>query len=236
MHTLKLLEKKELAEGKMAFYFDKPESFNYVPGQYAFFFIGERGLFKKKLVRHFTLITIPEENRLGFATRMRAESDFKNKLNEMPLGSTVGMRGPAGEFTLPSSAGAPVVFLSGGIGVTPCYSMLREAAAAGSARQITLFYSNRNPKSTAFLEELKGLGSDRIKIVATMTDEDLGPAEWDGERGRISSELIKKYVGPWQETVYYTSGPPEMVRAIQKMLSEMGIPSAQIKIETFTGY
>ena len=202
MHTLKLLEKKELAEGTMAFYFDKPEGFSYVPGQYAFFFIGEKGLFKKKLVRHFTLITIPEEDRLGFATRMRAESDFKTKLNAMPLGSTLSMRGPAGEFTLPASAGAPVVFLSGGIGVTPCYSMLKEAAATGSARQLTLFYSNRNPKSTAFLEELKGLESAQIKIVATMTDAGLRPAEWDGEPGRTSPELIKKHVGPWSEAVY----------------------------------
>jgi len=236
MHTLKLLEKKELAEGTMAFYFSKPVGFSYLPGQYVFFFIGEKGLFKKKLVRHFTLITIPKEDRLGFATRMRAESDFKNKLKEMPLGSTVGMRGPSGEFTLPSSAGAPLVFLSGGIGITPFYSMLKYAAAIGSAHQITLFYFNRNPQSTAFLDELKSLESDKRKIVTTMTDEDLDLAQWNGERGRVTPELIKKYVASWPAAVYYTSGPPEMVRALKKILTEMGIPSSQIKVESFTGY
>ncbi|PJA86716.1 MAG: oxidoreductase [Candidatus Moranbacteria bacterium CG_4_9_14_3_um_filter_42_9] len=236
MHTLKLLEKKELAEGTMAFYFGKPASFSYLPGQYAFFSIGEKGLFKKKLVRHFTLITIPSEDRLGFATRMRAESDFKNKLKAMPIGSPVDISEPLGSFILPESAGAPLVFLAGGIGITPGYSMLQSAAAAGSAQEITLFYSNRNPKATAFLAELKGLASDKIKIVATMTDDGLSLAEWDGERGRISPELIKKYVASWPEALYYMSGPLEMVKAMKKMLTEMGIKSAQIKIETFTGY
>jgi len=236
MYTLKLLEKKELAEGTMAFYFEKPEGFSYLPGQYAFFSIGEKGLFKKKLVRHFTLITIPEENRLGFATRMRAASDFKNKLKKMPIGSPVDLSEPLGNFTLPSSSDAPLVFLAGGIGITPGYSMLQSAAASGSAHRITLFYSNRNPKSTAFLEELKGLASDKIKIVATMTDDGLAQAEWDGERGRVSPELIKKYVADWPEALYYTSGPLEMVKTMKKMLTDMGIPSARIKVETFTGY
>jgi ferredoxin-NADP reductase len=236
MPTLKLLEKKELAEGTTAFYFEKPEDFDYTPGQYAFFTLGEKGWFKKKLVRHFTLITIPEEMRLGFATRMREGSDFKNKIKELPLGSPVEVSAPLGNFTLPEQPGAPLVILAGGIGITPGYSMLKHAAATGSEHKITLFYSNRNPKSTAFLAELKNLESDKIKIVATMTDEGLGATEWDGERGRVSPELIKKYVASWKKAAYYTSGPLEMVKAMKKMLTEMGILSSRIKIETFTGY
>lgn len=236
MYATKLIEKVSVAQGTTVFYFEKPQNFRYLPGQYAYFYLKSEGFFKRKLTRHFSLITTPFEEKIGFATRMRPESDFKNKLNELPIGGEVEMDGAYGDFVLPKNIANPLIFLAGGIGITPFYAMIKEVTSKKTGARITLFYSNREPGSAAFLDELKKLENEDYKLVATMSDANLTSEEWSGERGRITPELIKKHAPSWKESVYYIAGPSKMIQAMQEMLKLMTIPSSQVKSETFVGY
>src|SRR5260221_7207357 len=75
----------------------------------------------------FSIVSAPHENELMVATRMR-DTAFKRVLKAMPADGRVGLRGPAGMFTLDGADGRPAVFLAGGIGITPFVSMSRQAA------------------------------------------------------------------------------------------------------------
>jgi ferredoxin-NADP reductase len=73
-------------------------------------------------------------------------SAFKRSLAEAPLGTPVSIFGPVGNFTLPVAATASVVFIAGGIGITPFRSMVLDAVRRRPHR-ITLIYSNRIPSA-----------------------------------------------------------------------------------------
>src|SRR4029077_12121735 len=123
-----------VAEGTMAFHFAKPAGFKFTAGQSMnVSLIDPPQTDGKGNSRTFSIVSAPHENELAIATRMR-DTAFKRVLKAMPAGGRVGLRGPAGLFTLEPADSRPAVFLAGGIGVTPFVSILREAAHSGLAR------------------------------------------------------------------------------------------------------
>lgn len=233
----KLLRKEEVAQGTLAFYLEKPAGFHFTAGQHAYVsFPKEGGFFSKPLQRIFSFVSAPEDGELGFATRLREESEYKRKLKACAVGQEMQIDGPYGEMVLPGDAATPVTILAGGIGITPFFSMIKHATMAATGHPISLFYSNRNRESTAFLKDLedfKKINSD-FQLVATMTDGNI--ADWNGEKGYIDTGMIKKYNPQWEQAHYYTAGPFAMVKAMKEIVEGMGIPSRNIHLETFTGY
>jgi ferredoxin-NADP reductase len=165
------------------------------------------------------------------------DTAFKRVLKTMPSGTEVSIAGPFGSFTLREKSRA-AVFLAGGIGITPFRSMLLQAAREKPPRRLFLFYSNRRPEDAPFLEELLLLEAktDGIRIVGTMTDMQKSRRPWQGEIGYINREMLAKYVGDLAVPIYYSAGPPGLVAAMRKMLSEAGINEDDIVTEEFDGY
>jgi ferredoxin-NADP reductase len=123
----KLLSRVEVAEGTMAFHFEKPSQFDFKPGQSA-----DVTLFNppetdsEGNTRTFSIASSPFENQLMFATRMR-DTAFKRSLKKVPLGTNAKIDLPMGSFTLLKNSAKPAVFLSGGIGIRPFLSIVRQA-------------------------------------------------------------------------------------------------------------
>ncbi len=232
----KIKNKQEIAQDTLLVEFDvSPERVNFKPGQYFYVnlinpaYMDERGA-----SRHFTMVNSPvESDTLSFATRIR-ESAFKKSIQELPIGAQVDVGPIEGEFTLPQDPSKPLVFLTGGIGITPFISMLKYIQDEKLGYQIILIYSNKDQKSAAFLPELEKIAKDNpnIKLVLTMTEDE----NWTGEKGRIDEHLIKKYVKDLNNYTYLVSGPPTMVEDISKALQKAGVDKGQIKKENFNGY
>jgi ferredoxin-NADP reductase len=141
--TPTLLSRKEIAEGTMAFHFSKPQGFVVKAGQSVdLTLIEPPETDAEGNTRAFSLTSSPQEPELIIATRMR-DTAFKRVLKSMHLGNRVKMDGPMGSFTLHKNASKPAVFLTGGIGITPFFSMAKSAAAEKLPHEIYLFYSNR---------------------------------------------------------------------------------------------
>jgi ferredoxin-NADP reductase len=47
---------------------------------------------------------------------------------------------------------------------------------------------------------------------------------------------VKKEIPDHLERVFYTCGPPEMIKAMEKLLKDLNLPREQIKREIFSGY
>jgi ferredoxin-NADP reductase len=234
----KLKRRQEIAEGTMAFHFEKPAGWAFKPGQYIdMTLLDPPESDSEGNIRSFSIASAPQEDTLMVATRMR-DTAFKRVLKTMPLGTQVKVEGPLGSFTLHSNASRPAVFLSGGIGITPFRSILVNAARTGLENRIVLFYSNRRPEDSAFLQELQEIGDENkdYQIIGVMTEMEKSTRPWNGEIGLIDKAMLGRFVPDIAAPIYYTAGPPAMVAAMKKTLANAGVNEDDVRSEDFAGY
>ena len=234
----KLRERRELAEGTMAFHFEKPAGFAYKAGQAIDVVLpGDPGADEQSVRHAFSIVAAPFEDELVIATRMR-DSVYKRALKSLPVGASVGIEGPFGTLTLHRDRTRDAVFIAGGIGITPFMSILRQAAKDGFAQRISLLYSNRRPEDAAFLAELQQLdrANDRFRLVATMTEMAKSALAWYGETRLADAGLLQAATRGLAAPIHYLAGPPAMVAGMRKMMNTAGIDDDDIRSEDFYGY
>ncbi len=233
-----LIKREEVAENTLAFYLQRPSDFNYRAGQFVDMTLtNPRENDAAGSTRTFTLASSPYENHLMIATRIR-DSAFKRNLRNAPLKSEFVLEGPMGSFTLHTNAAKPAVFLAGGIGITPFYSMVRQASQDRLSHRLFLFYSNRRPEDAPFMGMLyeQEKANPNFKFVPTMTQIEKSHWKWNGETGTINKEMLVKYVRNLVDPIYYIAGPPRMVAAMSQMLITAGVNEDDIRSEDFGGY
>jgi ferredoxin-NADP reductase len=234
----RLKQREQIAEGTMAFYFEKPSGFVFKAGQYAkLTLIDPPESDAEGNVRSFSLASSPLDGHLLFATRMR-DTAFKRVLRNKQLDTEVQVDGPMGSFTLHNDEARPAVFLTGGIGITPFFSMIRFATAEKLRQKLYLFYSNGRPEDAAFMKDLEVLETQNpnFRFVPTMTQMDKSHETWKGETGSITRELLVKHLPHLDGPIYYAAGPPAMVKSMREMLRAAGVDQHNIRSEGFAGY
>ena len=237
-YKIKLKRRSEVASGTMAFHFEKPAGFTFEPGQCGDFTLQnppQNDAEGNK--RSFSLASAPYEDDLFITTRMR-DTAFKRSLQQIDLGTELELEAPWGELTLHDDARIPAVFLTGGIGITPVRSIVLQAAHDKLAHPLFAFYSNRTPNDAVFLEELTAAqeSNPNFTLIATMTEVENSQMKWNGETGYITEAMLKKHLPDLSRPIYYLSGPPEMVTAMQKLLKKADVKEANIRAEEFSGY
>ncbi len=237
-HTAVFTKREEIAEGTMAFHFAKPADFQFRAGQSIdLTLLNPPETDAEGNTRAFSLASAPFDPDLMIATRMR-DTAFKRVLRKTPAGLELKIDGPSGSFVLHRRAERPAVFLAGGIGITPFLSIIREAAHDKAPHQIYLFYSNRRPEDAAFLDGLTEAAkqNSNFHLIATMTEMGKSHREWKGETGFINKEMLAKHLPTLEGPIYYLAGPPAMVAAMRRMLTEAGVDEDDIRTEEFSGY
>jgi ferredoxin-NADP reductase len=233
-----LISKETVAEGTMAFHFKKPEGFVWKAGQSIdLTLVNPPETDTEGNTRAYSIAAAPYEKDIMIATRMR-DTAFKRVLKNADPGISVEIAGPFGSFTLHQKESRPAIMLVGGIGITPFYSMIKDATENKLPHKIYLFYSNRRPEDATFLQQLKDLKNknDNFTFIPTMTDIEKSAVLWSGEQGYVTKEMIEKYVPDRNDAVYYSAGPQSMVTAMRQILNGMGVSDDDIKTEEFTGY
>ena len=235
---LKLLGSEEIADGTRAFHLERPQGFEYVSGQTIdLTLIDPTEMDAEGPVRTFSLVSAPHEHDLMFATRMR-DTAFKRTIGSASPNTELAWDGPYGSFTLHKNASKPAVFLTGGIGITPFFSMVKSAIHLRLPHQIYLLHSNHRPEDSPFIDELTALGQSdpNFQYIPTMTDLEKSAVKWEGEKGVIDKDMLERHVGDLKTPIYYIAGPPGMVTAMRKMLVDAGIDEDNIRFEEFPGY
>ncbi|MFC3325053.1 ferredoxin--NADP reductase [Mesorhizobium cantuariense] len=234
--------KRQIAEGTWAFAFERPDGFHFKAGQHVrMTLINPPETDREGDSRFFSLASTPQEPDLVIAMRMR-DTAFKRVLGRMQIGTKVLVQMlldvPHGAFALHDDPSRPAVFLVGGIGIVPAFSMIKDAVETKLPHRLFLFYSNRRPGDAAYLEELQKLAEQNpsFKLIATMTEAEKSARSWIGETGRITHSMLGRYVDDPLLPVYYISGLPEMVSAMKAMLGGSEVGEASIQVEEFTGF
>ncbi len=234
--------KRQIAEDTYSFIFEKPKEFKFRAGQHVrMTLINPPETDKEGDSRFFSMASTPAEKDLVIAMRMR-DTAFKRVIKNLKIGEKVKIQmrldNPHGSFTLHEDASKPAVFIIGGIGIVPAFSMIKDAIERKLHHKMFLFYSNRRPEDAPFLEELQNIAkqNSNFKLIATMTDAKKSAMSWKGETGKINLSLIRKYVKDLETPVYYISGLSDMVSAMKTMVTNAGVNEDNIYAEEFTGF
>jgi glycine betaine catabolism B len=203
---------------------------DFKPGQYM---MVELDTGDDENIHPLSIASSPTEEFLLFSTK-NSESSFKRKFSALKVEDKVKIKGPMGIFVLKEDA-KNIVFLSGGIGVTPFRGMIKYGTDKKLQVKMTLLYSNRAPDEICYKDEWASMENQNpnLKVVNTITDE---TPEWNGKKGRISEEMIKEHCNDFENTLFYICGPPGMVDGLSQLLKSMNIPQQNIKVEKFAGY
>ena len=222
-----LISSNEVVPGVNKFRFTKAPDFSYEAGQYIMAKMGTA------LFRFFSISSSPTETGyIEFTTRMTG-SDYKNALDQLKAGDTIHISGPFGRFTYKPEY-KKIVFLSGGIGITPIRSIMKYVSDKKIDTDIVLLYGNKNEEGIVFKKDLDEISIGKnMKVIHVLSDP--GPA-WTGYRGYITKDIIAKEVPDYLERQFYNVGPPGMVAALTKTLEDMNIPKENIILENFAGY
>lgn len=237
-YTLTLKETRDVAVGTRLFVFNKPAGYEFKAGQYVALMVPKVAgieIDARGLTRSFSIASAPYEGDLYFAMR-QGESTFKKTFWQFKLGDTVIITKPVGFFVLPAEEKTcPIVFLAGGIGITPVRSILKQAEYEKSQRSFTLFYSNRFIEDAAFYEEIKNVALANFHLVTALSQSKEPCVLENEERGYICEPILKKYLKDIPDCLYYIVGSPQFSEAIEKMLIDFGVPKEQRHMDPFTG-
>lgn len=236
--AVKLKSREEVAEGTMAFRFERPANWSFKAGQSVdMTLLNPPVTDSEGNTRAFSIASAPHEDTLIVATRMR-DTAFKRTLKSLPLGSEVKIDGPFGNLTLHNNAAKTAVLFAGGIGITPFRSMVFRTARERLPHRIYLFFSNRRPEDAPFLEELRALEKENpnYKLIATMTQMEKSKRAWNGETGLINEKMLSKYLKDAASPIYYIAGPPGMVKGLREVLNKQGVDDDDVRTEEFSGY
>ncbi len=238
LYQVKLKKMEEVAEGTMAFYFEKPAALNFKPGQSVdLTLLNPPETDAEGNIRTFSIASAPAEEYLMFATRMR-DTAFKRVLKNMPLGTEITMEGPSGDFTLHADSSRPAVLLAGGIGITPFRSMILNAPTSRHAHRILLLYSNRRPEDAPFVNEFEAVAAKNknFRFIGTMTQMEKSKFNWTGRTGLIDKQMLSECLSALKDAICYVAGPPTMVAAIGHALTVAGVSKDSIRSDEFSGY
>lgn len=248
-----LVKKEQLTKTVWEFWFGGERLPNWQAGQYMEWILPHSNPDKRGTRRFFTLASSPTEKELMIATKIiEPASTFKVALKNLNIGDSIIARGVDGDFVLPKSQQEKLVFIAGGIGITPFRSMIKYLLDTGEKRDIVLLYSNKDSSDVAFSElfnEAKKIGvktinyftsgspiSNSIRVEDDSVTSAKGKNTEDIVYGFITAEEIQIKVLNWQERTFYISGPEPMVEAYEKMLNSIGVKRRQIKTDYFPGY
>ena len=155
--------------------------------------------------------------------------DFIN--DELKVGDEItGMMGCGQFYYEPLRDAQHVVALAGGIGITPFASMAKQIAAGGLDMDLTILYGSVASDDILMREELDALDAacEKVHVVHVLSGEEEG---WQGERGFLSADLIRKYSA--EDTTYFVCGPQVMYTFLREELKKLDPPQRRLRFEVF---
>jgi glycine betaine catabolism B len=206
--------------------FEHPDSYEFESGQW---FRLTLQTSDGPVTETFSHSSAPSDPYLELTTRMSG-SPFKQALAGLAPGDRAGIVGPGGRLLVADDV-ARVVFLVGGVGITPVRSILREAAVRGRRfDDALLLYGNRDETCVPFLGEFEKMEGIGVRVVVAYERPPLG---WSGETGFIAAETVRRHMDVDDGRPFVVAGPPAMVSAMEAVLDNLDVPAGRRIVERF---
>jgi len=233
MNTEVTFDHKELEAADISTFYFKPLSkFEYTAGQFIELEVPHKKPDNRGIKRWFSLSSSPTDELLTITTKQSKleGSTFKKALFKLEPGSSLNIRGPMGDFVLPKMIQTPLIFVAGGIGITPVHSIAKWLMSTNESRPVKLLYGVKSENDIIFQDTFK-----KASIHTTILVNEPSPA-WGGERGSLSAELIIGLSKPTENNLIYLSGPDIFMRKLERDLTLAGIRQDHLVLDFFHNY
>lgn len=188
-------------------------------------------------VRHtrtFSIASAPSEERL---LRITVKANPKGKVSKHLVhdarpGELVVLGEPQGDFVLPNPAPRKVLLVSGGSGITPCMSILRDILSRELRVDVVFLHFARTYVDVPFREELAAIDGreTNVRVVLSLTRETPRGAD---ASGRFSPEVIARLVPDAAEREIYVCGPGTLIDDVTKRFAAH-VEHGRLHSERFT--
>ncbi|MDK1396504.1 NO-inducible flavohemoprotein [Pseudomonas protegens] len=228
----RLVQKVEESAEITSFYFeplDQGPILAAEPGQYIGLqlFIGG-----EEIRRNYSLSALSNQGQYRISVKRETGGVASNYLHDQcPVGTSVMLFPPAGEFTLAASD-KPLVLISGGVGITPTLPMLE--AALATERSVHFIHCARNGQVHAFrnwVDELAQRYPQLKRFYCYAEDDGVSPAA--DKLGMLTREQLAEWLPEQRDLDAYFLGPKGFMAAIKRHLQALGIPEQQSRYEFF---
>ena len=219
-YRVKIIDIIEEAPGTKTFFLEKPSDFIWIEGAHTHIgLIGfdEGELPNKNWVHHMSIMTLPEDNKIGFTTRIQPPcSEFKEKLSELHIGDEVILFKIGSRMSL-RRENKPIVLVSMGVGIATMRPLIHRFLS-DSAQIPLLFNINVNStKEFVFQNELEPLQNSYYKNY------------WINSRSKFYETLDT--VTEQKNPIYYVVGSDEFVKDVIRYLKNKKIDEDHILID-----
>jgi predicted ferric reductase len=172
----------------------------------------------------YSLSAMPQPDLMRIT--VKARGDHSGSLANLKPGTRIVAEGPYGAFT-PSLTGRRVLFIAGGVGITPIRAMFA-ALPKRMSGGITLLYRASHPRDVVFSRELNAIATDRDAALHYLigSREELGYDPLDADHLQQTVPGLHRYEA-------YVCGPTGMTQAAVNALRAAGIPRRRIHHESF---
>jgi ferredoxin-NADP reductase len=190
---------------------EKPEGYNFIPGQATEVSINKENWNEEK--RPFTFTALNDDPFLEFTIKIYSDhAGVTNELNSLKPGDELIVRDVWGAIEYKG----PGYFIAGGAGITPFIAILRQLKKENQLNGNRLFFSNKTGRDIILHDELTAMLNGNAVYV--ITDE---PAKTPYHNGFINEQFLKEHVDDFSKH-FYLCGPPKMIEAMQEVLTKLG--------------
>lgn len=229
-HYKKLVIRKIIHENNdvTSLYFEPSEAafYNYHAGQYLNVVVKVDG---NKHHRSFSLSSSPSQDKFLRITAKRNREVTNWFADKTKVGDEIDALLPVGDFRIHQENSKNSLFVAGGSGITPFFSMIKTLLYEGNTGKIVLLYANKSTNSVIFKNELAVLQQqfpDRFEVKYFISGVN-----------RLSQNDIDVAVKQFENLSTYICGPVELKDSVKQYLVNAGLSKDDIYTEEFAeGY
>ena len=198
---------------------EKPEHYNFNPGQATDVSINKNGW--RDLLRSFTFTSPPDWDFLQFTIKTYpARNGVTNQLRQLKVNDELILHEVFGAIAYKGEG----IFIAGGAGVTPFICIFRHLYSQYEIGNNKLIFANKTSDDIILKEEFnKMLGDNFINILSEEKNDRY-------HNGFITKDFLKTYITGSDQKIY-VCGPPPMMDAIGKLLTDLNVDEGRITKE-----
>ncbi len=214
------------------FWFLPNRPLRYSAGQFIEMFLPHDNPDERGVKHWFTLSSAPTDKLISITTKYAGSksSTFKKTLFSLKPGSKIKIVEPMGDFVLPKDKSIPLIFIAGGMGLTPYHSIIKWLIEVKERREVQVLLAFNQPKDILFEDLFKSYGAEVQVIVSTPTP------SWQGLVGKLSADKIIELTGDFGDKRIYVSGPEPMVEALETDILAQGVNKSNLVLDFFPNY
>lgn len=220
-HIVKINSIKHITPDVLQIITEKPQKYNFSPGQATEVSINKSGWKDKK--RPFTFTSLPIDDSLEFTIKTYpSHKGVTNELLKLKKDDELILHDVFGAIAYKVEG----IFIAGGAGVTPFICIFRDLQSKNKIGNNKLIFANKTQDDIIHEDEFKNiLGKNFINILSDEKADEYA-------HGQITEGFLKAHISDFTKNVYLC-GPPPMMEAIEKQLANLKIDEKQIIKEVF---